>query len=74
MDADEGPSPAIIIPNNAATESGSRLVEVIIVVDSEGVLVSLYFVANQYRTKTDKLAVGYLVCGAVTTSSRTLSM
>ena len=46
MDAGEGPAPANIIAKSTGTESGIRLVEFVLAVDSEGVLVWVNFVAN----------------------------
>ena len=46
IDADEGPSPAVSAADNAATEKGSRIVDVVFVVDGKGVLVSFHVAAN----------------------------
>ena len=45
IDADEGPDGVEIIAGNATTEKGSRLADIVFVVDGEGVLVSFHVVA-----------------------------
>ena len=42
IDADEGPDPAVSIVNNAAIKNGNRLVDMIFVVDGEGLHVFFY--------------------------------
>ena len=45
IDANEGPDGADSIAGNAATKKGIRVVDIVSVVDSEGVLVSFHVVA-----------------------------
>ena len=44
--ADEGPDPAFSVAGNAATEKGSRTVDVVFVICGEGFLLSFHVVAN----------------------------
>ena len=46
IDVDEGPDEAVIVADNAGTEKENRLVDVVCVIDSEGLLVSFLVVAN----------------------------
>ena len=46
IDANEGPDQAAIVADSAAAEKGSRLVDVVFVMDGEGLLVSFHIVAN----------------------------
>ena len=40
--ADEGPDQAVIVADNAATEEDSRLLDVVFVIDGEGLLVAFH--------------------------------
>ena len=46
IDVDEGPDEAVIVADNAGAEKDTRLVDVVCVIDSEGLLVSFLVVAN----------------------------
>ena len=46
IDADESPDQDVIVADSAATEKHSRLVDVVFVIDGEGMLVSFLVVAN----------------------------
>ena len=46
IDADKGPDQAVIVSDNAATEKDSRLVDVVFVLDVEGLLVSFHAVTS----------------------------
>ena len=46
IDSDEGPDRAVSVAENSATNKGSRLMDVVFVIDGEGVLVSFHVVAN----------------------------
>ena len=52
IDDDVGPDSAVSVTQHAAIGKGCRLVDVVFVIDGEGVLVSFHVVANP-KAKTD---------------------